>query len=153
MTPSPPVPGTAGCLERDDRIVSSETARIQKWDSRRESLSNQPRPPKLLCVAPRSLKVNVSNRRTWMREAGGRMPAPRTEHLGERPEWDCRVCGQPWPCAAAKVELGEQYQRNPAALNVFLGSCMLAAIDDCAAGQGGPPADLFERFLGWYARL
>jgi hypothetical protein len=78
------------------------------------------------------------------------MAAPHTEHLGDRPEWDCRVCGRPWPCATAKVEMAEQYRPVPSALNVYLGSCLLAAIDDWAAGSGGPPADLFERFLGWY---
>jgi hypothetical protein len=74
---------------------------------------------------------------------------PRTEHQGSRPEWDCKVCDEPWPCAVAKVELAEQYQRFPHGLAVFLGSCMLEAIDDWATGAGGPPADLYERFLGW----
>ncbi|WP_433790968.1 hypothetical protein [Actinoplanes sp. CA-252034] len=77
------------------------------------------------------------------------MLVPRTEHVGERPSWDCRVCGGPWPCATAKVELAEQYRSFPHGLAIFLGSCMLEAIDDLAARTGGPPADLYERFLGW----
>ncbi|GAA2875136.1 hypothetical protein Acy02nite_36290 [Actinoplanes cyaneus] len=77
------------------------------------------------------------------------MLVPRTEHVGERPAWDCRVCGLPWPCATAKVELAEQYQKFPHGLAVYLGSCLIEAIDDCAAGSGGPPADLYDRFLGW----
>ena len=72
---------------------------------------------------------------------------PQTEHIGVRPGWDCRVCGHPWPCATAKVELTEEYPAAP--LTFFLSSCLLEAIDDWAAGAGGPPADLFERFLGW----
>lgn len=77
------------------------------------------------------------------------MLVPRTEHQGERPSWDCRVCGQPWPCAVAKVELAEQYQRSPRGLGLYLGSCLIEAIDDWAAGSAGAPAHLFERFVGW----
>ena len=77
------------------------------------------------------------------------MLIPRTDHLGERPAWDCKVCGRPWPCAAAKVELAEQYRRFPTGLAVYLGSCLVEAIDDCSAGSGGLPPDLYERFLGW----
>lgn len=77
------------------------------------------------------------------------MLVPRTEHVGERPSWDCRVCGLRWPCSTARDELSEQYRNFPHGLSVYLGSCMLEAIDDLAAGRGGPPADLYERFLGW----
>ncbi|GGN47060.1 hypothetical protein FHR83_007489 [Actinoplanes campanulatus] len=77
------------------------------------------------------------------------MLIPRTEHQGERPAWDCVVCGKPWPCAIAKVELVEQYQRFKNGLAIYLGSCLIDAIDDWAAGSGGPPPDLHERFLGW----
>ncbi|GAA2545262.1 hypothetical protein GCM10010435_12700 [Winogradskya consettensis] len=77
------------------------------------------------------------------------MLIPRTEHQGGRPTWDCRVCGQPWPCATAKVELAEQYQRFPHGLSVVVGSFLIEAIDDWAAGSGMPPPDLYERFLGW----
>jgi hypothetical protein len=73
---------------------------------------------------------------------------PRTEHQGNRPDWDCRVCGEPWPCAVAKVELAEQYRRFPHGLSVVVGSFLIEAIDDWAAGTGTPP-DLYERFLGW----
>ena len=95
--------------------------------------------PKLLCVAPRSLIVNT--------EAGDAVP--RTEHVGRRPNWDCQACGQPWPCAVAKVELAEEYGNPSSSLAFFLGSCLLAALDDWAGGAGGPPADLYERFIGW----
>jgi hypothetical protein len=74
---------------------------------------------------------------------------PRTEHVGDRPNWDCRVCGGAWPCATAKVELVEEFGMPSSSLAFFLGSCLLEAIDDWAAGSGGPPVDLYERFLGW----
>ncbi|KUL39304.1 hypothetical protein ADL15_09940 [Actinoplanes awajinensis subsp. mycoplanecinus] len=77
------------------------------------------------------------------------MLVPRTDHQGERPSWDCKVCGRPWPCAVAKVELAEQYQRFPHGLVVYLSSCLIDAIDDWAAVPGGLPPDLYERFLGW----
>ncbi|GAA4609264.1 hypothetical protein GCM10023107_90770 [Actinoplanes octamycinicus] len=77
------------------------------------------------------------------------MLIPRTNHQGERPSWDCKACGEPWPCAVAKVELAEQYQRFPHGLAVLLGSYLIEAIDDWAAGSGGSPPDLYERFLGW----
>ncbi|MEV6601886.1 hypothetical protein AB0M36_34270 [Actinoplanes sp. NPDC051346] len=55
----------------------------------------------------------------------------------------------PWPCAVAKVELGEQYQDVPHGLSVLLGSYLIEAIDDWADETGGPPPDLYERFPGW----
>jgi hypothetical protein len=74
---------------------------------------------------------------------------PRTDHQGERPAWDCRVCGGLWPCAVAKVELAEQYRDFPHGLSVLLRSYLIEAIDDWAGRAGGPPPDLYERFLGW----
>ncbi|BEL06392.1 hypothetical protein Q0Z83_045830 [Actinoplanes sichuanensis] len=77
------------------------------------------------------------------------MLVPRTDHQAERPLWDCTTCGEPWPCAVAKVELVEQYRDFPHGLAVLLGSFLVEAIDDWAAATSGPPADLYERFLGW----
>jgi hypothetical protein len=74
---------------------------------------------------------------------------PRTDHQGERPSWNCKVCGESWPCAVAKVELAEQYGTFPQGLAVLLRSYLIEAIDDWAAATGGPPADLYERFVGW----
>ena len=48
-----------------------------------------------------------------------------------------------------KVELGEQYRRFPHGLLIVVGSFLIEAIDDWAAGSGGAPPDLYERFLGW----
>lgn len=79
------------------------------------------------------------------------MLIPRTEHQGERPDWDCRVCGERWPCATAKAELAGQYQDFPHGLVLYLGSCLTEAIDDWAAGSGGTPVNVYERFLGWFA--
>ncbi|GAB1641737.1 hypothetical protein KRMM14A1259_21600 [Krasilnikovia sp. MM14-A1259] len=80
------------------------------------------------------------------------MLMPRTDHQAERPSWDCRTCGRAWPCAAAKVELAEQYQGFPTGLTVYLASCLVEAIDDRAAGTDRAAADLYDRFLGWAKR-
>ncbi len=77
---------------------------------------------------------------------------PRTEHVADRPSWDCRVCGQPWPCPVAKCQLAEQYHRFPAGLSIFMASCLHEAIEDLAGSDASVPADLFERFLTWVKR-
>jgi len=76
------------------------------------------------------------------------MPAARTEHDAGRPSWDCRVCGQPWPCANAKVDLVEEYEQSRTMLILFMAACLAEAIDDLSAG-GASPADLYDRFLNW----
>ncbi|GGN93645.1 hypothetical protein GCM10010112_82100 [Actinoplanes lobatus] len=77
------------------------------------------------------------------------MLVPRTQHQGTRPGWDCQVCGQPWPCPTAKVELSEQYRNFPAGLSLLLHSFLIEAVDDWTADASGPPSDLYERFVGW----
>jgi hypothetical protein len=77
------------------------------------------------------------------------MLIPRTEHIGERPSWDCRVCGEPWPCAPAKVELGEQYGGWPTGLSLYVSSCLLEAIEDMRTTGDGSPTRLFDRFMSW----
>ncbi len=77
------------------------------------------------------------------------MLVARTAHQGARPAWDCEVCGEPWPCAIAKVELADQYRGFPHGLLVLLASYLIEAIDDWAAATGGPPPDLYERFINW----
>lgn len=77
------------------------------------------------------------------------MLTPGTEHVAQRPAWDCRVCGRTWPCATAKVDLAEQYRRQPTALSVYLASAMVEMIDDLADGHAPLPGDVHERFLGW----
>ena len=77
------------------------------------------------------------------------MLVPRTAHQGERPAWDCKVCGEPWPCAVAKVELAEQYRKFQYGLSLLLGSYLIEAIDDYSARTSGGPPDLYGRFLGW----
>ena len=81
------------------------------------------------------------------------MPVPRTEHIAQRPSWDCRVCEQPWPCAVAKVDLAEQFAHRPTRLKIYMRSNMYEAIEDMRAGTRGSPAGLSERFLLWVGPL
>ena len=71
------------------------------------------------------------------------------EHLGQRPNWDCRVCAQPWPCAVAKAELRAEFRNLPSVLSIYMSAQMHAAAGDFMAYGAGPPADLYERFLSW----
>jgi hypothetical protein len=77
------------------------------------------------------------------------MPMPRSEHVAKRPTWECTVCGEPWPCAPAKIELAEQYQSM--SLGLFMASCWHEAIEHLRASEERVPTDLYERFLGWIA--
>lgn len=74
---------------------------------------------------------------------------PRTEHVAARPSWDCRACGQPWPCANAKIHLAEEYALFPTNLIVYLSTAFDEAGGDLADADGHFPVDLYERFLGW----
>ncbi|GGQ58076.1 hypothetical protein GCM10010166_30000 [Couchioplanes caeruleus subsp. azureus] len=74
---------------------------------------------------------------------------PPIEHLGRPPGWDCAACAQPWPCTQAKSELLVEFAGRPTLLTLYLSSYMSAAAKDLTAHDGRPPADLWQRFLGW----
>ncbi|GLY06126.1 MULTISPECIES: hypothetical protein [Actinoplanes] len=66
------------------------------------------------------------------------------EHMAERPSWDCRECGQSWPCAPARDDLAGSDDR------IWLAMYMSGNLDQ-AMGDLVPasPAVMFDRFLGW----
>jgi hypothetical protein len=74
---------------------------------------------------------------------------PGTSHVPRRPNWECVVCEEAWPCAPAKVDLVEEYVDERLGLILYLTIQMLDAIDDSAANKVPDPADLHDRFLGW----
>lgn len=77
------------------------------------------------------------------------------EHLPMRPLWLCRACGQPWPCARARLALVAEYRDDPVSLFLHLAGLLRDAIDDAHKlnpSSAGAVRDLFERFLGWSAR-
>ncbi|GAB1642977.1 hypothetical protein [Krasilnikovia sp. MM14-A1259] len=66
------------------------------------------------------------------------------EHIEERPTWDCRVCGDPWPCNPARERLAAEL--SPTALRINMWTRMEVAIGDLPPEPAG---ELFDRFLRW----
>jgi hypothetical protein len=71
-------------------------------------------------------------------------------HTGARPSWNCRSCGTPWPCEAAKADLSAEYQVSPSALRIYLSALLFDALNDLHCEPS--PRDLYERFLTWTPR-
>ncbi|GGQ94596.1 hypothetical protein GCM10010168_08110 [Actinoplanes ianthinogenes] len=71
------------------------------------------------------------------------------EHLYRRPDWDCRVCGLPWPCATARAGLLHEYRAFPSLLRIYLSTQMYDALEDMAVTGEVTPLNLHERFLAW----
>ncbi|KUL28648.1 hypothetical protein [Actinoplanes awajinensis] len=72
-----------------------------------------------------------------------------TEHLHDRPDWTCRVCGTPWPCSTARATLMHEYRAFPSLLRIYLSAQMYEALDDLTIEGKTPPMNLYERFLSW----
>jgi hypothetical protein len=71
------------------------------------------------------------------------------EHLHHRPDWDCRICKQPWPCDNAKAGLLAEFSTFPSVLTIYLSTQMYDAMGDFSARGLPAPPDLYERFLSW----
>ena len=73
-------------------------------------------------------------------------------HQALRPLWICRACGEPWPCATARLDLNREYAQDRIGLCVYLAAVLSSAMDDLYRlnphDAPEPPA-LFQRFLGW----
>jgi hypothetical protein len=76
------------------------------------------------------------------------MTSSESEHLHSRPQWNCRACGQAWPCESAKASLLEEYRAFPSLLKIYLSAQMYDALEDLTI-EGEPPPNLYERFLAW----
>lgn len=66
------------------------------------------------------------------------------EHLAGRPFWDCRDCGQPWPCTEAKKQLLATL--SPTQLSIHGMSRLEVAARDLPTMT---ISDAFERFVSW----
>lgn len=66
------------------------------------------------------------------------------EHIAARPSWDCKVCGQQWPCEPARQELSSTLGRT--ALTMQMWVYFEAAAHEI---KGALAIDLFDRFLNW----
>jgi hypothetical protein len=71
------------------------------------------------------------------------------DHGPVQPSWDCESCGQPWPCAVAKVQLLDHYRAFPSILRIYLSEELHSAIVDMAAALNEVPTDLRARFMDW----
>ena len=69
---------------------------------------------------------------------------PSREHSAERPSWDCRVCGRPWPCNPARDAMTAEMDR--VSLAIFMWINLEDAVCDLLLC---PPMELFDRFIGW----
>jgi hypothetical protein len=66
-------------------------------------------------------------------------------HSADRPSWDCRACGKPWPCEPARAGLLREH-----GLGAGLAMLGWAYLEEAASDLStGSPADLFERFIRW----
>lgn len=66
------------------------------------------------------------------------------EHMAARPTWDCRTCGEAWPCEVAQKQMiGEM---DPTQLRIFVWMQMEEAAEDIPGMKAG---EMFERFLAW----
>jgi hypothetical protein len=74
--------------------------------------------------------------------------AQEAEHLHDRPDWNCRVCGQSWPCSTARTRLLHEYRAFPSLLRIYLSAQMYAALEDMVI-DSQTPLNLYERFLAW----
>lgn len=67
-------------------------------------------------------------------------------HLPERPSWDCRGCGLPWPCETARREAIDRYGVG----TVGLGQWALEWLMEAAGELPQPhPRELWWRFVEW----
>jgi hypothetical protein len=66
------------------------------------------------------------------------------EHEPEKPSWDCKCCGQPWPCDPAREHMMMYLGRTALAIHMW------ERLDEAAGDlQRLPAGELFERFLSW----
>ncbi|WP_433687850.1 hypothetical protein ACQP0I_02945 [Micromonospora carbonacea] len=73
-------------------------------------------------------------------------------HATLRPLWCCRACGQPWPCAEARLLLKADYAGNAIGLSIYLCGMFYEAARDLYRlnpDDGPAPADLYARFVAW----
>jgi hypothetical protein len=71
------------------------------------------------------------------------------DHLPERPTWECKSCGDQWPCGPAREGLLGEYATDPVALAIR----MWGHLEDYSMDAGaGPLQGAWNRFLSWTRR-
>ncbi|WP_238161819.1 hypothetical protein [Micromonospora endolithica] len=104
----------------------------------------------LSAVRGRLAPARADDRRRTSNSAAGRYRSTRPpEHLPQPPGWTCTGCGAEWPCATKQSQLLAEFGGASAGLAVYLGSCLVAAVQDLPTL---PLAGARNRFLGWLPR-
>jgi hypothetical protein len=71
-----------------------------------------------------------------------------SEHLPNRPFWNCTCCAAAWPCPSAREALSDEFRRFPLTLGLYMAAQYGQAVIDLGA-TGDIPEGLYLRFLGW----
>lgn len=69
-----------------------------------------------------------------------------TIHSPVTPAWNCRGCGQDWPCRSRRRQLIAEYGEARLALAAYLGRFLVCAAVDL---RHVPAGWLHNRFVGW----
>ena len=110
----------AGVLERQNRRLRHHAVYASQWEAADDSWAG------MALAEPGLVTVVVE------------------DHTAERPSWDCRVCGKPWPCDPAREVLIVEMDR--VSLAIFMWVNLEEAVRDMPPG---PASDLFDRFIRW----
>jgi hypothetical protein len=70
------------------------------------------------------------------------------EHLPDRPSWNCKACGEPWPCPPAQKALSEEFAVFPTVLGLYLAGQYVDAQRDFIE-RGERSFDLYTRIVSW----
>lgn len=67
------------------------------------------------------------------------------EHLeADRPSWDCKACGKPWPCDPAREQLAASLDRTQ------LAEYGWARFEEAAGDMpDAPVGEMLDRFVRW----
>ncbi len=76
----------------------------------------------------------------------GRAALTELAHLPQRPAWNCRLCGEPWPCTQCRAELRLNHGSDRAWLGMYLSLYLVDALSDL---KDTAPGETYTRFLGW----
>lgn len=72
------------------------------------------------------------------------------EHTPLRPSWECRACGQTWPCGPARESLTAEAAADGLGGRSSLAMLMWGYLEDYALDVGpGPLGEAFDRFIAW----
>lgn len=66
------------------------------------------------------------------------------EHMAARPTWECRTCGDAWPCGVARKQMLDEMDATALRITIWLQ--MEEAAEDMPGMSAG---EMFDRFLSW----